>query len=211
MSGDDRHQTWPRRGNPWTVTSTRKAHSNNWFAIEQNDVFRPDGSPGSYEIVRMRKLGVGILPIDDGGFVHMIGQWRLPLGRYSWEMPEGGSENGETPLTCAKRELKEEAGLTAATWREVLTLDLSTSLTDEQAVVFIATDLTSGRSCPDDTEVLAHRLVHFTDVLTAVLDGTVREAMTAAGVLCAQHLATSGQLPAGVTRAMVNRPVDARA
>ena len=207
----DLREDWPRRGNPWTTTSTTTVHDNDWFAVEQNAVVRPDGSTGSYEVVRIRVLGVGILPIDEKGFVHMIGQWRLPLGRYSWEMPEGGAEDGETPLACAKRELKEEAGLSAATWREVLTLDLSTSLTDEQAVIFIATGLEAGRACPDDTEVLAHRRVHFADVLEAVLDGTVREAMTVAAIPCAQHMAISGALPAGVTHAILNRLGDASA
>lgn len=208
---DDQREAWPRRDNPWTITNTGKVHSNEWFEVEQNAVVRPDGSHGSYEVVRIRVLGVGILPIDAHGFVHMIGQWRLPLGRYSWEMPEGGAEAGETPLACAKRELKEETGLSAATWREVLALDLSTSLTDEQAIIFIATDLEAGKPRPDDTEVLAHRHVHFVDVLTAVLDGSVREAMTVSAVLCAQHLATTGVLPAGVAHAMLHRPSRAKA
>ncbi|MBK6702349.1 MAG: hypothetical protein IPG56_00325 [Caulobacteraceae bacterium] len=92
---DDQREAWPRRDNPWTITNTGKVHSNEWFEVEQNAVVRPDGSHGSYEVVRIRVLGVGILPIDAHGFVHMIGQWRLPLGRYSWVMPEGGAEDGE--------------------------------------------------------------------------------------------------------------------
>ena len=95
---------------------------------------------------------------------------------------------------------------------QLKTLNVQLSeLTDEQAVIFIATGLEAGRACPDDTEVLAHRRVHFADVLEAVLDGTVREAVTVAAILCAQHMAISGALPAGVTHAILNRLGDASA
>ena len=107
---------WRDEGNPWRVRSTRTAYENPWLAIEENDVVHPDGSDGFYGVVRIRKLAVGVLPIDDDGFVHLVGQWRFPLGRYSWEMPEGGAEPGEDPEICARRELAEESGLRAGTY-----------------------------------------------------------------------------------------------
>ena len=80
----------------------------------------------------MRGLAVGVLPIEADGSVHLVGQWRFPLGRYSWEMPEGGAEPGEDALDCADRELAEETGLTRRTlerrcWRWISPIRSPTS------------------------------------------------------------------------------------
>ena len=75
-----------------------------------------------------------------------MGQDRYTLGEYSWELPMGGASLDEAPIDAAKRELKEETGLTAGRWSEIMKLHTSNSITDEEGVVFIAEDLTRGRS-----------------------------------------------------------------
>jgi 8-oxo-dGTP pyrophosphatase MutT (NUDIX family) len=72
----------------------------------------------------------------------MVGQWRFPLERYSWEMPEGGAEPGEGIEETAHRELREESGYTAGRMQQILEYDISNSVTDERAVLFLATELT---------------------------------------------------------------------
>lgn len=193
---------WEEDGDPWRVKSTTQPFANDWFRIEANEVVHPHGEDGTYTVVRIRRLAVGVLPIDDEGFVHLVGQWRFPLGRYSWEMPEGGADPGEDALTCAKRELEEETGLSAAHFAKVLEMDISNSLTDEQAVIFIATGLSAGEARPEGTEVLRRRRAPFVDVLARVTDGRIRDGLTVAAVLRAHHMAVTGQLPEPLTRAM---------
>jgi 8-oxo-dGTP pyrophosphatase MutT (NUDIX family) len=197
--------TWDEGGNPWNVKGVTHAFQNDWFRIDKHDVIRPDGKQGYYGVIRIRRLAVGVLPIDADGGVHLVGQWRFPLGRYSWEMPEGGAEPGEKARDCAERELAEETGLRAGSWTHVLEMDLSNSLTDERAVMFIATGLTPGQAEPDETEVLKHRTAHFMDVLERVADGRIRDAMTVACVLRAHHMAVTGQLPAQLAAAMLRQ------
>ncbi len=197
--------TWDEGGNPWIVKGMTHAFENDWFRIDEHDVVRPDGKQGYYGVVRIRRLAVGVLPIEVDGSVHMVGQWRFPLGRYSWEMPEGGAEPGEDALECAKRELVEESGLSAGSWTRVLEMDLSNSLTDEQAVIFVATDLRQGQAQPEATEVLQQRWAHFMDVLARVADGRIRDALTVAAVLRAHHMAVTGQLPAPLAAAMLRQ------
>ena len=198
-------ETWEEGGDPWIVKGVARAFENDWFHVETHDVLRPDGTPGHYGVVRIRRLAVGVLPIDPEGRVHMVGQWRFPLGRYSWEMPEGGAEPGEDAQGCAERELAEETGLRAGSLLKVLEMDLSNSLTDERAVLFIATDLTQGEAEPEATEVLKRRSAHFLDVLARVADGRIRDALTVAAVLRAHHMAVTGQLPAPLTAAMLRQ------
>lgn len=194
---------WEEDHNPWRVKAVTEPFANVWFRIEENAVVRPDGADGYYGVIRIRRLAVGVLPIEADGRVHLVGQWRFPLGRYSWEMPEGGAEPGEDALSCARRELEEETGLSAATYQKILEMDLSNSLTDEVAVLFLATGLAPGVPKPEGSEVLRQRTAPFGDVLARVADGRIRDSLTVAAVLRAHHMAVTGQLSEALAKAML--------
>lgn len=194
---------WEEDGDPWRVKGVSHPFENAWFRLDAHDVVHPGGADGTYTVIRIRRVAVGVLPIDETGAVHLVGQWRFPLGRYSWEMPEGGAEPGEPELECAKRELQEETGLSARAFIQILELDMSNSLTDERAVIFLAADLSSGEANPEPTEVLRRRSAPFQEVLTRVTDGRIRDSMTVAAVLRAHHMAVTGQLPERLAKAML--------
>ena len=199
----DMTHAWEEDGDPWSVTATSVPFKNDWLHIEKNDVIRPDGEAGEYTVVRLRRLAVGVLPIEPDGSVHLVGQWRFPLARYSWEIPEGGGEPGEAPLACAQRELEEETGLRAANWAPILEMDLSNSVTDEAGIVFVATDLQQGRKQPEATEVLRHRRAPFSEILTRIIEGRIRDSLTVAAVLRAHHMAVTGALAPELAAAML--------
>lgn len=194
---------WEEDGDPWTVKSVERVFENDWLALDRHHVIHPGGVAGTYAVVRPRRLAVGVLPIEEDGGVHLVGQWRFPLGHYSWEMPEGGADPGEDALACAKRELAEETGLRARSFQKVLEMDLSNSVTDERAVVFIATGLEPGAAQPEATEVLRHRRAPFLEVLARVADGRMRDSLTVAAALRAHHMAVTGKLPAALAQAML--------
>lgn len=196
-------ERWPEDGNPWRVKGQSTAFENGWFRIESQDVINPAGNPAVYSVVRIRRRAVGVLPIEPDGSVHMVGQWRFPLGRYSWEMPEGGAEPGEALEACAHRELAEETGVRAGRLEKILEMDLSNSLTDEMATVFLAFDLTPGEAAPEEVEILNKRTAPFKDVLARVANGEIRDAMTVAAVLRAHHMAVTGALPDALARVML--------
>jgi 8-oxo-dGTP pyrophosphatase MutT (NUDIX family) len=196
---------WEEDGDPWTILRVARVWENPWFALDKHDVIHPGGAKGEYTVVRPRRLAVGALPIEPDGSVHLVGQWRFPLKRYSWEMPEGGAEPNEAPLDCAKRELEEEAGLRAASFTLILEMDMSNSLSDERAVIYLATDLSPGAYQPEATEVLKHKRAPFMEVLARVESGYIRDSMTVAAVLRAHHMAVTGRLPQGLARAMLGK------
>ena len=193
---------WEDDANPWTVTGVTRPFENGWFRIDSNAVIHPGGEAGLYSVIRIRRLAVGVLPIDPDGQVHLVGQWRFPLGRYSWEMPEGGAEPGEAPLECARRELAEETGLRAGRLEPILEMDLSNSLTDEQAIIFLATELTPGEARPEPTEVLKRRRAPFSEALARAADGRIRDSLTVAALLRAHHMAVTGSAPAALADKM---------
>ncbi|HWA00285.1 MAG TPA: NUDIX hydrolase [Caulobacterales bacterium] len=194
---------WEEDGDPWQIVRVRRSYETDWFAVDDHDVINPAGKPGHYGVIRVRRPAVGVLPIEADGRVHMVGQWRFPLKRYSWEMPEGGAEPDEDVELCARRELEEETGLEAGRLQKILEMDLSNSLTDERATLFLATDLTAGEAQPEEVEVLRRQVAPFREILERVVDGRIRDGLTVAAVLRAHHMAVTGELPAALARAML--------
>lgn len=169
--------------NPWQVVDRRVVYDNPWIQVTHHDVIRPDGKPGIYGIVHYRNRAVGVLPIDEHGHTWLVGQYRFALGRYSWELPEGGCPEGESTLEAAKRELREETGLEARQWQLLGRADLSNSISDEVATLYLATELIERQSQPEGTEVLTVRRLPFKDALSMVLDGRITDAISVMTIL----------------------------
>ena len=158
------------------------AYENPWVTVWHDEVARPDGSPGIYGVVHFANLAAGVVALDDQDRMPLVGQHRYTLDTWSWEIPEGGVPAGETALQGAKRELREETGLEAATWQEIARVDLSNSITDERAVLYLARDLTQGDATPEPTESLELRWVPFDEALAMTLDGTITDAMSVVAI-----------------------------
>jgi len=166
------------RESPWHRNARRVAYENSWIAVFHDDVTRPDGEPGIYGIVHFHNVAVGVVAIDENDEVTLVGQYRYVLDAWSWEIVEGGVPFGEDPLDGARRELREETGLMAAEWREIGRFHLSNSVSDEEAVAYVATGLTGGDSDPDETEALEVRSVPFDEALAMTLDGRITDALS---------------------------------
>jgi 8-oxo-dGTP pyrophosphatase MutT (NUDIX family) len=118
-------------------------------------------------------------------------------------MPMGGAEAGETAEEAARRELSEETGLHAGHWTKLIELDLSTSLTDERCVVFLASDLSKGAAHPEPREVVKRMRAPFLEVLERVERGLIREAATVSAVLRAYRMAAAGALSPALSKLML--------
>ncbi|HTK35037.1 MAG TPA: NUDIX hydrolase [Caulobacteraceae bacterium] len=201
---DDAAPAWLRpHGEPWRVLSGERVHDNPWFALDAFKAVAPTGKPADYYLQVYKNLAVGVLALHEDATVTLVGQWRFPFKAYSWELPEGGSPHGEAPLDGAKRELLEEAGLEAANWRLVLTMQLSNASSDEVALCYVATGLTPGPRAPDETEALAIARVPFREALDAAVAGRIQDSMTVAMLLRAHHMAVEGEFSEPLTRAML--------
>jgi 8-oxo-dGTP pyrophosphatase MutT (NUDIX family) len=168
--------------NPWRTLGSRPVYENPWISVREDEVIRPDGHPGIYGVVHYKNTAVGVLPVEEG-HVYLVGQYRYPLERYSWEIPEGGCPEGEEPLDAARRELREETGFRASSWEKLGEADLSNSVADERAVWFLATGLSPGERRPEGTEVLGVRRVPLGEALAMALDGRMRDALSQLALL----------------------------
>lgn len=176
-----------RRGD-WLIHDSSEVYDNPWIDVVQHKVSTPKGTPGIYGQVSFKNYAIGIIPIDEHGMTWRVGQYRFPLDRYSWEIPEGGGPLQEDPLKSAQRELREEVGLIAAQWSLLMELDLSNSVTNEQSYVYIAEELTSVPTEHEDSENLTIEKLPFSELYQQVLDGTIRDSISVAAILKLAHV-----------------------
>lgn len=187
------HETLPGE-HDFRVVSTQDIHVGRVVALRLDQVVMPDGSVARREVVE--HLGaVAVAAVDDEGAITLIHQYRHPVHRRLWELPAGLLDvDGERPLDSARRELLEEAGLTAGRWDVLVDTAASPGFTDEVVRVFLARDLTQvDRTPPPDDEeadLVVHR-VPLDQAVRMALSGELVNASTVAGVLAA-HLVLSG-------------------
>ncbi len=169
--------------NPWRTESTRLVYENPWIRVREDQVITPAGTAGIYGVVEAR-VATGVVAIDDAGAVQLVGQFRYPTNEYSWEIVEGGAEEGEDPEIAVRRELREEAGLEAMTWEQLGgPIHLSNCFSAEVAYLYVAQGLREVERAPDETEQLQLRRVPFREALAMVDRGDIKDALTIIALL----------------------------
>ena len=177
--------------NPWKTVQSRAIYENAWIKMREDNVIRPDGKPGIYGVVSPQNYAIGVVPLHEDGTVTLVGQFRYTMNEYSWEIPEGGCPFDEAPVDAARRELREETGLLAATLRPLGgELHLSNSISDERGYLFLATDLTPGKAAPEGTELIQTRRLPLPEAIHLALRGEIKDALSILGLLLAQEAQT---------------------
>ena len=186
--------------NPWTVLTQSTVYENDWIRVQHHDVLGPRGGAGVYGTVHFKHQATGVVPVDEDGNVILVGQYRFPLHAYSWEIPEGGGSHSATALESAQRELREECGVVAANWKEILVMDLSNSVSDEGCTAFLAWELSAVPAEPDETEKLQVIRVPFWVAVDRAKRGEIRDAISVAALTRVALMALQDELPEQISR-----------
>lgn len=174
--------------NPWKTQSVKTVYENPWIKLEEHQVITPAGKEGIYGKVHFKNRAMAIVPIDQDGNTWLVGQFRYTLDEYSWEIPMGGGPIDQDLLESAKRELKEETGLSASKWTELMKIHTSNSVTDEWGLIYLAEDLSEGETEFEDTEVLQIKKLPFQEALNMVMKGEITDSISVAGLLKAARI-----------------------
>jgi len=160
--------------------------------VREDHVARPDGGPGIYGVIELRP-SVGVVALNDQDEIALVGQWRYPHNRYSWEIPRGGSHPGESDmLAVAQRELAEEAGVTAQHWKYLGGVDCCNGVVDDVQSFYLATALTFTERSPDPEEEITVCWKPFAEAISMTLNGGITDVSTIAAVLMVALLRQSG-------------------
>jgi 8-oxo-dGTP pyrophosphatase MutT (NUDIX family) len=174
--------------NPWTTLSGEEKYDNKWINVTEYKVINPSGGKGIYGKIHFKNKAIGVIAIDDKFNTWLVSQYRYTLNEISWEIPEGGGEMNVDPLESAKRELKEETGLTAGKWTLLTRIHTSNSVTDEEGFIFLAEDLEQGASNPEETEGdLQVKRVLLSEAVDMVLQGEITDSISMVGILLAER------------------------
>lgn len=168
--------------NPWITQNSEVVYESAWIKVHKNNVLNPAGKDALYSYVEFKNLAIGILPLDENNNTWLVGQFRYPTNSYSWEIIEGGGNPTQEPVESAKRELKEEAGIIAKDYKELMRMHLSNSATDELAIVFIARKLSFTEAEPEESEVLQLKKVHISEAYQMCLRGEITDAISVAAI-----------------------------
>ncbi|VUD52589.1 ADP-ribose pyrophosphatase [Thalassocella blandensis] len=172
----------------WVQLDADVVYENPWIKVTHENVRRPNQTEGIYGVVHFKSNAVGIVPIDEDGNTWLVRQSRYTLDCYTWEIPEGGSPIGESPLATAKRELQEEVGLEAQDWQQIMTMHLSNSVTDEVGYLFVARQLKSVPQSLEDTEDIEVKKLPIKEAFAMVMNGEITDSLSVAALM---HVAIS--------------------
>ena len=164
-----------------TTLDTRIAYENRWMKIREDTIRRPDGSTGIYGVV-VKSDFVIIVPYQDG-MLHLVQQYRYPIGSRQWEFPQGSWEDtpDADPRELARGELKEETGLMAEELQEIGKLFPLYGTVTQSYRIFLATRLKPGRqNLETEEQDLITRAFPLKEVEAMILNGTIQDAGTVA-------------------------------
>lgn len=172
----------------WKVLSTEEVYKDPWIKVRVDKIRRPNGLDGTYSVVSI-KGGIGVVPIDGDGKIHLVGQYRYTTDSYSWEIPQGAFTNFEhtdDPLSTAKRELEEETGIEAKNWEKLALIHTLLGSTNDVVHLFLARGLSFRQAHPDDTETIKTKKVTFEEFYEMMRNGKITDAASISAVLLAE-------------------------
>lgn len=170
------------RKGPWTLKSSEIKYKNPWIEVREDAVIRPDGNNGICGVVTMKR-GVSVLPYDAEGNVYLTEEYHYGVERITTEVVSGGVDAKESLIEAAKRELKEEAGLTAIEWIDLGSIDPFTTVVVSPNHLYLARNLSHGKSGQEGTESIRLRKVPFSQALEWAMDGTISHGASVAVIL----------------------------
>ncbi|AZY49805.1 NUDIX domain-containing protein [Bordetella avium] len=166
--------------------SSELVYDGRFLKIRHDRVRLPNGRLASREYV-VHPGAVVVIPLLDDGRVLLERQFRYPVERVMTEFPAGKLDPGEDPLACAKRELFEETGYTAAEWAKAGALHLAIAYSTEIIHIYFARGLSAGERQLDEDEFLDVRSAALPDLLAACQRGEVTDAKTLTCMLWLQN------------------------
>lgn len=156
--------------------------------VFRDTVTLPNGKKAGRELIR-HVGAVAVVPVDDEGNVYIERQYRYPLDAVITEIPAGKLDSkAEDRLSAAKRELKEETGITADEWTDMGVYYPAAAYCDEKINIYLARKLDFGEQMLDEDEFLNFKAVPMKELIDDVMSGRITDGKTQVGILKAAKL-----------------------
>ena len=177
--------------NRWKIKSQNIVFSQRLFKVKEQKILLPNGKERKYSVVERQPISV-IFPISEKLDLYLISQFRYLFDKTILEAVAGHINDGEAPLEAAKRELREETGITALDWKEILEIEMSASVIKSSAHIFLARGVMLGKSNPEEGEEIELVKMSIENAIKKVLSGEITTAPTIIGILLLDKMFKEG-------------------
>jgi len=162
------------------TTGSTVVYKNRWMSLREDAIVRSDGSAGLYSVVE--KPDFAVIAAVSEGEIYLVEQYRYPVQRRFWELPQGSwEEQAVDPQVLARAELREETGLTAGSMLHAGRLYLGYGYSTQAYDVFLATQLAQGETQLDAEELgLVAKAFKLAIVEEMIRNGQIMDATTVA-------------------------------
>lgn len=167
------------------ILSSQVSYQGPVFWVTTDEVEEPGGVRARRDVVR-HAGSVVVVAMEESGRQRRVlleRQYRHAAGSFMWELPAGRIDEGESELAGAKRELLEETGYTARSWKKLLWFYVSPGFLDETMNIYLARGLRAGEAQPEEDERIEIRFFPLSRVEQMIRSGVIRDAKTIAGIL----------------------------
>lgn len=172
----------------WINHSERTVYENRWTTVNMADVELPDGRHLDHTIIRLRPVAVATV-VNDANEVLLLWRHRFITGAWGWELPSGGTGEGEDPAAAAARELEEETGWRPGPMQLLLAVDPMPGISTSHHRVYWSDRAERVREIPQDEHESARReWVPLAEAPKLIARGEVRSANAVAALLMLHHL-----------------------
>ena len=165
--------------------STERVYSGRLLKIDRDRVLLPNGGTTDLEMVR-HPGAAAIVPFVTDDEILLVRQFRYATQGFIHEVPAGTLQQGEAPEACAAREVQEEVGHRAGSFRLLASIYTTPGFTDEVIHLYAARDLTPVKQNLDHDEVLTVERLPFAEALRMIRDGRIVDAKSICALLLAE-------------------------
>lgn len=162
------------------------------LSLREDVIELPNGSTSKREVVQ-HNGAVGVVALTEKNEIILVKQFRSGIRRVTIELPAGKLELGEDPLKCGKRELEEETGFVAGSFKKLTSFATSPAILEEIIHVYLATELSEGAVNPDDDEFVETIVMPLSEARNLIFSGEIEDGKTIIGImLTCEYLKTLG-------------------
>lgn len=169
------------------VLSRKVMYEGHAFNVEELQVKLPDSRQRAYDLVDHND-SVTIIPVDKNGYIWFVRQYRVGSEKTLLELPAGVMDEGEKPEECAKREIREETGMSAAKFRHLISFYLAPGYCNEMNHVFLATNLSKSPLESDEDEFLEPVKIHRDEIKEIIRSGQLQDGKSIAALYAALQI-----------------------
>jgi ADP-ribose pyrophosphatase len=165
-----------------TLVSSERLYSGRIINLDRDTVQFPDQSSGQLEMIRHPGASAVVPFLDEPRApdprIYLIRQFRHAANGYIWEIPAGRLDPGETPATCAQRELEEEIGMSADVLARLTTIYTTPGFTDEKIHLFLAHELKKGTHKREADEFMEVQTRRWSEAMNMIRSGEMMDGKT---------------------------------